>query len=525
MMVLPYHLIKVCGSTVFAAQGGDIHSFNLALEYVSSWKHPVPQVNESNGPPAEAQESPAQEEPPTKRRKVEPGQEQSPKGRRAKSTNGQPKNKKQLPGNERPFIQGLYATTDGRHVVAVTGSDKTIWVFEHDGVGNLKQLSQRAMPKRPCSLALTRDNLTILSADKFGDVYALPLLPSPTPPTTTSVTPGATTPSAPSPPASGPDESRSASATPSAATPNIFKPQATALTVHTKRNLKALENQKISLGRRALEEQLNRPQFELTLLLGHVSMLTAIAVATTTVPNDDDQGQGGERVREYILTADRDEHIRVSRGMPQAHVIERFCLGHEDFVSRLCVAPGGRAGVLISGGGDDDLFMWDWAEGRLLGRAGVLEHVNGVVGGGGGEGEEAGVGKVAVTRVFACGWEGGVGVFVVVERIPAIFRYELLEDNTLQHRETIPTAGNPLDIEALEAPGATPRLLVAVYPSSPAEGSSNPSSFIALDKDETGWRQTDVKNLPAGGDIDISDTELQKMLYSTETLRKLSDFD
>ncbi|EAQ92740.1 hypothetical protein CHGG_00975 [Chaetomium globosum CBS 148.51] len=483
-MVLPYHLIKVCGSTVFAAQGSDIHSFNSALEYVSTWKYPAQQVDESNSPPAEAQESPAQEEPPIKRRKVEPGQEQSPKGRRAKSTNGQPKNNKgakhQGPGNERPFVQGLYATTDGRHLVAVTG----------------------AMPKRPCSLALTRDNLTILSADKFGDVYALPLLPSPIPPTTTSATASATTPSAPSPPASGLDESRSASTTPSTATPNLFKPQATALTVHTKRNLRALEHQKISLSRRALEEQLSRPH--------------------TTVPNDD--GQGGERAREYILTADRDEHIRVSRGMPQAHVIERFCLGHEDFVSRLCVAPGGRAGVLISGGGDDDLFVWDWAEGRLLGRAGVLEHVKGVVGGGG-EGGEAGVSKVAVTRVFACGWEGGVGVFVVVERVPALFRYELLEDNTLQHRETISTPGNPLDIEALEAPGATPRLLVAVYPNGSAEGSSSPSSFIALDKEETGWRQTDVENLPAGGDIDISDTELQKLLYSTETLRKLSDFD
>lgn len=270
------------------------------------------------------------------------------------------------------------------------------------------------MPKRPCSLALTRDNLTILSADKFGDVYALPLLPSPIPPTTTSATPAAATPSAPSPPASVPDRSRSASATPSTATPNPFKPQANELTVHTKRNLRALENQKISLGRRALQEQLNRPQFELTLLLGHVSMLTAIAVATATVPDDRAAAAaGGERVREYILTADRDEHIRVSRGMPQAHVIERFCLGHEDFVSRLCVAPGGRADVLISGGGDDDLFVWDWAEGRLLGRAGVLEHVKRVVGGGEEEGE---VSKVAVTRVFACAWEGGVGVFVVVER-------------------------------------------------------------------------------------------------------------
>ena len=33
------------------------------------------------------------------------------------------------------------------------------------------------MPKRPCAIALTADDSQILSADKFGDVYSLPLLP------------------------------------------------------------------------------------------------------------------------------------------------------------------------------------------------------------------------------------------------------------------------------------------------------------------------------------------------------------
>jgi len=181
--------------------------------------------------------------------------------------------------------------------------------------------------------------------------------------------------------------------------------------VHTKRNLKALENQRISLDRKARQEQASqRPQFEHILLLGHVSMLTAICVGTAPArTTSGDAAEGSPKVREYIITADRDEHIRVSRSMPQAHVIEGFCLGHEDFVSRLCVAPGGREELLISGGGDDYLFVWDWVRGQLLGKAGVLEHVKGVAG-------EEGATKVAVTRVFPCHWEGGVGVFVVVER-------------------------------------------------------------------------------------------------------------
>lgn len=77
-------------------------------------------------------------------------------------------------------------------------------------------------------------------------------------------------------------------------------------------------------------------------------------------------------------------------------------------------------------------------------------------------------------------------------------------------------------MEVVEQPSgeATPRLLVAVDPSE--EGGS---SLMVLDKEAAGWRQSSVENLPAGGDIKIGVTELQKILYSTDTLRKTSDFD
>lgn len=244
------------------------------------------------------------------------------------------------------------------------------------------------MPKRPCSIALTPDNQTILSADKFGDVYALPLLPAaadqPTPPSTSA------------PPTPAP---LSRSSTPSGA--QLFKPQATPLTVHTRRNLKALANQKISLQlNKPSTPDLPLPSSTSILLLGHVSMLTAVLVATHPSTG-----------RDYILTADRDEHIRVSRGPSQAHVIEAFCLGHEDFVSRLCV-PAAQPHLLLSGGGDDDVLVWDWLDGgRLLGRASVLAPVQGVV---------SGASKVAVTRIVAVAAAEKEGtasaVFVVCER-------------------------------------------------------------------------------------------------------------
>ena len=91
----------------------------------------------------------------------------------------------------------------------------------------------------------------------------------------------------------------------------------------------------------------DNPTFQLTLQLGHVSMITGLALAR----------HGSHR---YILSADRDEHLRVSRYLPQAHVIEAFCLGHSEFISALAI-PTGYPDILVSAGGDPGLFVWDCA--------------------------------------------------------------------------------------------------------------------------------------------------------------------
>ena len=233
------------------------------------------------------------------------------------------------------------------------------------------------MPKRPCSIVITADNQTILSGDKFGDVYSLPLILSPLDSNKNSA-------------------AQSRSATPATVQP--FKPQANEFTVHTKRNLKALENQKLGLQLKATGKTAEG-FFEHTLLLGHVSMLTAVLVATHPATR-----------KPYIITADRDEHIRVSRGEPScAHIIETFCLGHEDFVSRLCIPPA-RPEILISGGGDDFLFVWAWEHGTMLSKVCVLEQVQKIV---------PGATKMAVSRLFALPDPEGdklTSIFVTCER-------------------------------------------------------------------------------------------------------------
>ncbi|KAL1723076.1 FAD dependent oxidoreductase-domain-containing protein [Schizophyllum commune] len=94
------------------------------------------------------------------------------------------------------------------------------------------------------------------------------------------------------------------------------------------------------------------------LVLGHVSLLTACILTHD------------ER---YIITADRDEHIRVS-WYPQAYEIESFCLGNEKFVSALHI-PASVPDRLVSGGGDPVLRVWDWMSGTIVREIPVLDVV------------------------------------------------------------------------------------------------------------------------------------------------------
>ncbi|CAD6564471.1 MAG: Uroporphyrinogen decarboxylase in heme biosynthesis [Alectoria sarmentosa] len=242
----------------------------------------------------------------------------------------------QQPSN--PPIIKLAGTSAGQHVIAVTGEDKCIRVFDLAADGILMQLSERAMPKRPCAIALTPDDSTILCADKFGDVYSLPLAGQAYKPEAVN----------------GIDANGTNSSSDQKQKQKPFAPSATSLTVHTKRNRDALRQQQKKNNPRAEKKALS---FDHKLLLGHVSLLTDVACVTLASPS--------HKPRNYILTSDRDEHIRISRGVPQAHIIEGYCLGHTEFITRLCVPPV-YPHLLISGGGDDYLILWDLLAGQVL---------------------------------------------------------------------------------------------------------------------------------------------------------------
>jgi WD40 repeat protein len=145
-----------------------------------------------------------------------------------------------------------------------------------------------------------------------------------------------------------------------------FIPSANEFTVHTARNRETLRSQ---LRAKTETNQRKAPLLNLKPVLGHVSMLTDVKSVSITSEKD-----SGQHQKTYIITADRDEHIRVSRGPPQSYIIETFCQGHTQFISRLCV-PSWDSHILFSGGGESCVFVWDWLHGKVIQKANVHQHL------------------------------------------------------------------------------------------------------------------------------------------------------
>ncbi|KAF2132942.1 hypothetical protein P153DRAFT_373589 [Dothidotthia symphoricarpi CBS 119687] len=420
---------------------------------------------------------------------------QEPPGKRIKLSVSKDTEKK-------PNFLSLVLSNDGQYLVGVTGEDKCIRVFQIDSQNRLQQLSERCMLRRPCSITLSSDDSTILCADKFGDVYALPLLPSP-------------------------DEERPETPViqePVETKEDTFAPAATVLTVHSGRNRKTLEEQ---LKQKAKGPAKPREiiKFKHDLLLGHVSMLTDIVFAKTDS-------------RTYIITADRDEHIRISRGPPQAHIIEGFCFGHEAFVNRLCLT---QSGSLVSGGGDDHLFVWDWKNYQLIEklpiRDVVLDHINSRAELGSAAADKDNF-KIAVTGIWNVPSSSSKNdeILVACEGIPALFHFNIGSAATTD--TAIPLNGNALDVAFVQTSQKSCTVFVAI------DHVHKPGSTVLVRDDQNaprlqcfsntdgrwqedvtteeavGWFGSQGQEDSRAGPELIDEKALRDMLYNVENLRK-----
>lgn len=82
-------------------------------------------------------------------------------------------------------------------------------------------------------------------------------------------------------------------------------------------------------------------------ILGHVSMLTCV------------QNAIDENGKEVVMTADRDEHIRISY-FPKSYVIKKILFGHKEFISSFILPEWCNGKVLVSAGGDSFIATWLW---------------------------------------------------------------------------------------------------------------------------------------------------------------------
>lgn len=145
-------------------------------------------------------------------------------------------------------------------------------------------------------------------------------------------------------------------------------------------------------------------------ILGHVSMLTDVAVAKDA------------NNKSYIITTDRDEHIKISH-YPQTFIVDKWLFGHKEFVSSVDL-PKWQTKFLFSAGGDKEIFAWNWQSGELLSQYSFEDAVKPFINDqhlapARFQNEENNVIEYAVASIKSCGQQPYVAFFV--EATPVLF--------------------------------------------------------------------------------------------------------
>jgi tRNA (guanine-N(7)-)-methyltransferase subunit TRM82 len=257
--------------------------------------------------------------------------------------------------------------------------------------------------------------------------------------------------------------------------------------------------------------------FEHKLLLGHVSMLTDATFATREVEG---------KSRGYIITADRDEHIRISRAAPQSHIVEGFCLGHTEFVSKVRLIPG--TDLLVSGGGDEWIGVWDWLNSKLKASINIKQRLSKYLI----ATPEDKDPQVAVSGIWVVPVQnqpGNHAVVIASEKVPALL---VISASTIGDSQTQVTVVdqqlqglNPLDVTVIDQ-----RVLVSLDARNndqkrivSLQFTANDTGSIQVARDEAS--ENTLKQLNDLTGIEEDPKSLENLLYGIKNLKKRTGWE
>ncbi|ODV79721.1 guanine-N(7)--methyltransferase subunit TRM82 [Suhomyces tanzawaensis NRRL Y-17324] len=180
----------------------------------------------------------------------------------------------------------------------------------------------------------------------------------------------------------------------------------------------------------------------LTPILGHVSMLSDVKFTRFNG-------------KKFILTGDRDEHIRITN-YPKAYVVKNWLFGHHEFVSTLHI-PSYDPSLLISGGGDDYLCLWKWYDNKLLAKIELRDLIAPYL-------TEAhmpaerflkpdSVKEISITKILTHSVDDKKILLVLCENTNCILTFEIAGDFSVKHLQTFVTKDSIIDICLEETSG------------------------------------------------------------------------
>lgn len=247
----------------------------------------------------------------------------------------------------------------------------------------------------------------------------------------------------------------------------------------------------------------NKPieEKELVPILGHVSMLTDVLI-------------GKFNNKEFIISTDRDEHIRISN-YPKSYVIKDFLFGHDEFISQLYI-PEYNSEILISGGGDDYLNVWKWYNGELITNIQLrnliqdylikdlhlpptrFRHDDSSK-------------EISISRITTLKNNNDHLLLILVENTPCILVFDILDDFTkFEYKQTILTNGSIVDFTL-----ANETIITSI------ESENESLEFFNLKNGK--FEQIDSLKISDSIPFEIKDESEYQHLYKYYQLRKRSD--